>query len=576
MLVETEKWEEAYELLSEKLDIGELDKDAYVSGAKIFEHFGQMDIMFDTICCGLKMFPRSYELYDVLGDYYSSINPDQAFLSYENALYFAEKEGNVSVEKKDMLKLKIRDYANSHTLSVKNVSFIILSYNNLDYTKLCIQSIRNNCRRGYEIVVVDNASEDGSVEWLREQTDIVLAENKENVGFPAGCNQGIRMADTNNDIFLLNNDTIMLTNSLYQLRMGLYASKRHGAAGAVTNYAGNNQIAYSEGDVLEDYYKYAYTNNLPGDSPYEQKSMLIMFAMLIKREVYEIVGELDERFTPGNYEDNDYGIRILAAGFQNVLCWNSFIFHYGSRSFHKDVNTYVNLHTINRGKFIDKWGFAPEYYLYARKEIANLIDASDDAAINVLEVGCGLGDTLAFIKHKFSNADVHGIELVEQIASLGRAKFDIKCGNIDSFEFKAGEKYDYIIFADVLEHLIDPCAVISRVKDCLKENGCILTSIPNIMNAHVIYELLHGNFTYQEAGILDRTHLRFFTQKEIYHMFEKEGYEIDQFLWKVDKKESTHLNPEFFERILDLVGEDKKILFDTYQFLVRARIKTAS
>ena len=356
VLVENEKWEEAYELFGEMINLEVLDKDVYVYGAEIFKHFGQMDIMFDTICCGLKTFPRSYELYYALGDYYSSINPDQAFLSYENALYYAEKE-DVSGEKKEKLKLQIRDYANTHSLLVRNVSFIILSYNTLDYTKICIQSIRNNCKAGcYEIVVVDNASNDGSVEWLREQSDIKLVENKENFGFPAGCNQGIRMAEANNDILLLNNDTIMLPNSLYQLRMGLYASERHGAAGAVTNYAGNNQIAYNEGDGLEDYYKFAYSNNLPGDAPYEQKSMLIMFAMLIKREVYEIVGELDERFTPGNYEDNDYGIRILAEGFQNVLCWNSFIFHYGSRSFHKDVNAYVKLHAINRGKFIEKWG----------------------------------------------------------------------------------------------------------------------------------------------------------------------------------------------------------------------------
>ncbi len=94
-----------------------------------------------------------------------------------------------------------------------------------------------------QIIVVDNASEDGSVEWLRGQKDILLIENQENRGFPAGCNQGIAAADADADIFLLNNDTILPENALFWLRMGLYESEKNGAVGSVSNCVGNHQQA---------------------------------------------------------------------------------------------------------------------------------------------------------------------------------------------------------------------------------------------------------------------------------------------------------------------------------------------
>ena len=89
---------------------------------------------------------------------------------------------------------------------MKKVAFIILSYNGRDLTEACIESIRKNCTDVcYEIVVVDNASEDGSREWLQQQKDLKLLFNDENQGFPRGCNQGIALADPKSDIFLLNN-----------------------------------------------------------------------------------------------------------------------------------------------------------------------------------------------------------------------------------------------------------------------------------------------------------------------------------------------------------------------------------
>ena len=325
------------------------------------------------------------------------------------------------------------------------------------------------------------------------------------------------------------------------------------------------------GKSIEEYYNIAIKNNVPKRNCYEKKSILIMFATLIKRSVWNNVGELDERFTPGNYEDNDYGVRVIMSGYSNVLCWNSFIFHYGSRSFSQDKRQYLNVLDDNKKKFIEKWGFSPNYYLFTRTELVEYITEPEDSPISVLEIGCGLGDTLCYIKYKYPNSDVHGIELVEKVAEIGNKKVDIKCGNAEDLEMVFPSKFDYILFGDVLEHLKDPDGMIRKMRGYLKDNGCIIASIPNIMNAEVIYNLLHGDFTYQDSGILDRTHLRFFTKNEILRMFNREGYEIEQIKGTVTKTTKTDNYKEFFDVILDLVGRENKPLFDVYQFVVRAR-----
>ncbi len=571
-LIQQDNWNDALKAFLEKNSQHAMSVEDHILGATILEHFEQWETMYSIICGGLKMDPQNYELYLMLGNYYAGINPAKAYLSYENALYYSMKQSkqNDAEHINDI----IHTFTENYGTVVRKVSIIILSYNTIDYTKLCIGSIRNSCMpECYEIVVVDNASTDGSAEWLEEQDDVILIRNTENTGFPAGCNQGIRRANSENDIFLLNSDTLLLSNSLYMLRMGLYEDSLVGAVGAVTNYAANRQITYCSGKEISDYLEYGLTNNIPRENSYELKSMLVMFAMLIKRNVYDEIGELDERFSPGNYEDNDYGMRIMQAGYCNILCHNSYIYHYGSKSFEKDPSKYRNLIYDNQKKFIQKWSFSPDYYTYARYDIIEMIVADRNAPINVLEVGCGLGDTLTSIKFRYPKSDVRGVEIVDKVAKLGNSKIEIVSGDIEKLELPPDMKFDYVIFADVLEHLRDPEDVLKKISKSLKKDGFIITSIPNLMNANIIYDLLQGNFTYKDAGILDYTHLRFFTKNEIYRMFERCGYIVDGIKEIIEPGESTDAHKEFYNKLLELVGNDKKSLFDVYQYIVRVKCK---
>ena len=252
-----------------------------------------------------------------------------------------------------------------------------------------------------------------------------------------------------------------------------------------------------------------------------KKTFLIGFALMLKREALDSVGLLDERFSPGQFEDDDLGIRLNYAGWQTVLCDNSFIFHYIS-GMGKNHELWLKTNEINAGKFIEKWKFDIGYYTFARHEIISLIKHDYSKPIQILEVGCGLGATLTKIKYLWPNSFVYGIEIVERIAHIGANYLNIIPGNIESMELPyASGQFDYIILADVIEHLHEPEETLRRLIPYLKTDGSFLCSIPNIMHISVISSLLQGRFDYADAGICDKTHLRFFTLDSIVKLFQK-------------------------------------------------------
>ena len=434
--------------------------------AAIGEYYGDRVRVWTAIRKGLLSNCRNYELYVMLGNYYLPENLYQSWLCYENALFYCDKSEDQSkiIQMLDQLK---EDY----NVIVNKTSIIILSYNSLEYTKLCIESIRMTIPEYVrEIIVVDNASEDESVKWLREQDDIILIENKENKGFPAGCNQGIQASSPYTDIFLLNNDTILPENALFWLRMGLYDKEENGMTGSISNCA-RDQMA--EGvENQKDLLLFAERTNVPMKYPYEKRLSLIGFALLIKRAVVDRVGLLDERFSPGNYEDNDYSLRVITAGFRNILCKNSFIVHFGNVSFRKNTTDLENILSINRQKINEKWGFNIDYYVYPRQELVQLIQETTEMPLRILDVGCGCGALMARVKGLYPKSEVWGIELVPEIAEIASHMGKILCGDVEKMELPWKKEYfDYVIMGDVLEHLMDPEIVLKRLQKYLKQGG---------------------------------------------------------------------------------------------------------
>ncbi|MGG3738364.1 glycosyltransferase [Aeribacillus pallidus] len=392
-------------------------------------------------------------------------------------------------------------------------SIIILTHNQLDYTKQCIESITKYTKEGsYEIIIVDNHSTDGTVEWLKQQNNIKVIFNNENLGFPKGCNQGIEMA-TGENILLLNNDTIVTKNWLDNLLTCLYSSDDIGAVGPVTNSAAYYSTIPVNYTSIDEMHQFAASYNVPNPDKWEERLKLIGFCMLIKKEAFDKVGLLDERFTPGNFEDDDYSVRLRKAGYRLLLCKDTFIHHYGSISWKKDVNTYSRVLTENEKKFKEKWGTDSNSYRIDY-EMVELITASKEKAIQVLHIGCGSGGTLLKVKHEYPLAQLYGIEnnsfSVEEASRFANV--------MNSFEDEEIQerKFDVILFSDGNFKLDE--SLLKFVAEHLNKNGIFIAKIPNIGHYLVIQELLNGG-----NPVVNRNMYSF---SQIEHLLKDAGFKI--------------------------------------------------
>jgi len=149
----------------------------------------------------------------------------------------------------------------------------------------------------------------------------------------------------------------------------------------------------------------------------------------------------------------------------------------------------------------------------------------------VLEIGCGSGATGKLIKERFPDATVIGVESNLQAADLARKRMDRVYAttfeelNADEPDFPKG-RIDVALLLDVLEHMYDPWRALVKLKTVLAPGARVLASIPNVRNLILMDQLAQGRWRYEAAGLLDITHIRFFTLKDMTRLFEETGFRL--------------------------------------------------
>lgn len=242
------------------------------------------------------------------------------------------------------------------------VSIILLTYNQLEYTKECFKSIIDKTAYpNYEIIIVDNKSDDNTPNYLKqisskyEYVKIIL--NSENYGFAKGNNIGIKACD-GEYIILLNNDTVVTRGWLSGLTKHFERNEKLGILGPVTNSISNeSKINVSYADISDmEHFAYEYTTEHMGET-YDRIDVLAMFCLVISRSAFNKIGYLEELYGIGMFEDDDYSYKTKSLGYEAKCAEDVFIHHYGNVSFKKlEDKTYMNIFNKNKKIFEDRWG----------------------------------------------------------------------------------------------------------------------------------------------------------------------------------------------------------------------------
>jgi len=242
------------------------------------------------------------------------------------------------------------------------VSIIIPAFNQLHYCTQCIASIRANTFYPHRLILVDNGSTDGVAEYFDTVPEAIVVHADTNRGFAGGVNLGLDHVEGH--ALLLNSDTLVPRNWLARQVAALERDTDIGMLGPMSNYvSGPQQIdgleftAMSEIDAFADGLAQREAGQLA------DVFRLVGFCLLIRDRALQTVGRFDESYGIGNFEDDDYCLRVRRAGYRLCIAKDCFVFHYGHRTFLGMGITgekWTELISENQGKFQEKWDLKPE------------------------------------------------------------------------------------------------------------------------------------------------------------------------------------------------------------------------
>lgn len=251
---------------------------------------------------------------------------------------------------------------------------IIPVWNQRAFTEECLDSIKTNTDGDYQIIIVDNASQPDTREYLERvkasgELPLTLIRNEENLGFIKAVNQGLT-ASTAQFVCLLNNDTLVTKGWLAEMISVAKSVPDIGIVNPSSNNLGQKPTA---GESIN---KYAETFAQCAGQ-YVEVGAAIGFCMLIKREVIDAIGFLDEIYGMGNFEDTDYSRKAVNKGYRCVRACGAYVYHRESSSFGK-VKTFNEDFNRNKEIFEFRWG--------KPKRVAYILDRYDANIIKRLEI----------------------------------------------------------------------------------------------------------------------------------------------------------------------------------------------
>lgn len=449
--------------------------------------------------------------------------------------------------------------------SKRPVTIVMLAYNEMEYVKVAVESIRLFADVDISLVLVDNGSVDDLRSWAGGQEDLTYVFMDEgHMSCAKVLNMVRKELKLETDLMIMGGHFMLTPGFLSRLLEVLYSEEEVGAVGGLYNGGRNCQeLPYSISDYEKAVKEAAMEENAEG----KRALMLFSGAILWKKEILDELGAFEEGVDGLPAVIEDYCLRMIMKDKKMKVCTNAYMWSLVTENKIEDEYPQV-WETIFLEK---KWGM---HYFNGgyNRNVIGLLETGTKEDIAVLEIGCDCGATLMEIKNRYPGAKVYGSEINERSAEIASHFAKVEVNNIEEQNLAFPKKmFDYIIFGDVLEHLHNPLETVSYCREFLREGGMIIASIPNVMHVSVMEGLLHGNFTYKPTGLLDKTHIHLFTYKEIVRMFHSCGFDIiDMAFTRVT---ITEEQSALIDRLLELGEDAERFMYETFQYVVKAKMR---
>ncbi len=398
----------------------------------IIEIMQNSDSVYPLVAEGVK---TSYE-YNEISSFNSLVNVFESILEKKFDQSVVDKIlGKISAPKElsdGELKNILIPSEEIHEKSAEDlVSIIIPTYNKSEYVVEAVKSIEKSTKSPYEIIIVDDGSTEDLFTPFKENKKITVIRNEVNSGFPKSVNRGLQES-SGKYILLVNNDTVCTKGSIDRMIEIAELNEKVGLVGVISNEASGPQWdKKAKYTTMNQMHAYANRLRLKNKGKHYIFPRIAFLFTLIKREVIDKIGGLDERFSPGYYEDDDFCLRAQLGGFKGIIAPDIFIHHHGSVSFSAmGEERRIKLSDINRQKFKEKWGGTTEEVWLEGVEIK----------IRSIKYSINKDD---FKKH-FERAVQHAEDNEIKLADVEIEKA------ISSYPESAKKGYEEIKFCDVL------------------------------------------------------------------------------------------------------------------------------
>ncbi len=450
------------------------------------------------------------------------------------------------------------------------MTILVLANNEKEDAIAAIESIRNyETDLELNVILVDNASTDGLGEWAQGQEDISYAY-MENGLEPWGSvlNQVIEGFELTGDVLIMQSRFILLPGCLERMLDGFGCGENVAVVGPVTVWAEEYQQQTSEKvQTIEEAISYMtiHSNDRPEIVLGIESGVFLIRTELLKQAEIRFNDNIVSLYVLVK----DLAIQLIFKNLKTVVRRDSLLYE-------KQVKFSENVRTL---QYIEKdnsilegiWG-THYFNMTANPHILNEINSDGKKDVRVIEIGCDCGATLLGIKNKIPDAKIYGCDISELAVKIASRITDgAFVSNIEEENIPVEpHSFDYVIFGDVLEHLHNPKRTLEYVKRILKPDGKVVASIPNLMNISVMKQLLKGDFTYTETGLLDKTHIHLFTFNEIIKIFTETGYSIEGVLPL--KGDISDRERKLIDGLLALEPSAERHMYETFQYIVIARL----